>query len=176
MTVSSRSRLGCEQLEARENPSNVSVVYNSTHDLIITGDNAGNIFTLQENAAGDYFVQAGSGTTINGLPAVNLGAIKPVIISITGGNGNDNIAVYGVHPSNTLAITTGSGNDYVNLSGDVTKYVNVNVAAGNNTLTTTNVTASVSATIKAGTGDNVWVDNSLHAASLKQSGWTKIEP
>ena len=171
-----RSCLNCESLESRETPSNVSVVYNSAHNLIVTGNNSGNIFTLEENLAGDYYVTAGNGTTVNGVYAVNLGVIHPVNIEITDGNGSNYFAIYGVHPSNSLSVHTGTGNDYVTISGVETDYVNVNEGAGENTLRTTSVVALEGADIKAGSGYNVWIDEVLRSNGyLQQSGWSLID-
>lgn len=175
MVAGLRMSLNCEQLEPRENPSNVTVVYNSAHNLIITGDNGNNVFILEENLAGDYYVTAGTGTTVNGSSFVQLGVIHPVIIEIADGNGDDHMAVYGVHPSYILGVRTGNGNDFVNLSGVTTDYVGVKLGNGSNLLETNSVVALKGAMISAGYGKNEWIDNGFKSDGyLGESGWGVI--
>jgi hypothetical protein len=168
-----RTTLNCEQLESRTNPGNVRA-FVSQGSLWVYGDNSGVTFTVQENLAGDYFVIAGAGTTINGTSAVGFGAIHPINVTADAGKGDNHIAIYGVHPSNILWMTLGSGNDYVNLSGDHANYVSVNEGGGNNTLVTTQVYATASATFLAGNGYNVWYDNGYEAGQVVERGWSEI--
>jgi hypothetical protein len=177
MTLSStRTRLNCEQLESRSNPANVGVSYVGGI-LTITGDNNSNLFIVQENQLGDYFVEGGTGTLINGKSAINLGNITPNNINISDGNGNDHIAIYGVHAAGNLVVITGiSGNAFVNISGAISSYMEVDLRGSNNTLETSAVTARVGAYIVAsGKGFNVWVDNGLSTSKyLVDSGWSEI--
>jgi len=169
-----KHRLNCEELESRRNPSVVSVAFTGGN-LNITGDNAGNIFTLQENVQGAYFMTAGSNTFLNGAAAIFLGSIRPVNIYIRDGNGSDHIQVIGVRGVNIFNVQTGTGNDFVNLAGVSANYVGVFENFGNNTLETTNVVAHIGASLIAGNGFNEWIDNSLSAGVyLNERGWSEI--
>src|SRR5580698_6787001 len=127
MTPSSnRTRLNCEQLESRSNPSNVSVAYVGGI-LTIAGGNNGNLFIVEENQLGDYYVEGGTGTLINGKSAIGLGAITPNNINISDGNGNDHIAIYGVHAAGNLVVITGDRSAYVNIAGATSNYMEVDL-------------------------------------------------
>lgn len=173
-TATVRSQLRCEELESRANPTNVAVSF-SDHTLYITADSGKNIFTVQENLAGAYAVTAGAGTLVNGRSADYLGVIDPTTVEIRAGNGQNNIAVYGVKPSVTFSLVLGSGNDFVNLSGVTSRYVNVNLGGGENTLETTNVVAQNVAAVRVEGGPSTWYDTSFRVGQyLVDGGWSQI--
>lgn len=175
ITHSSRTKLNCEELESRSNPSNLLAVLNSANDLIVYGGNAGSEIVLEENMAGDYYVMGINGTTLDGRSVVNFGVIHPtnVLIEMTGGN--NQIQVIGIHATGTFAILTGNGNDYVNMSGVDADRVGVNLQGGNNTLKTTLVVAQIGANFVAGSGTSVWYDDDVLVGQyLMHSGWSQI--
>jgi hypothetical protein len=177
MTTSAlRTRLCCEQLESRANPSNVSISV-SHNILYVTADGGDDIFTLQQTVTGAYAVTAGAGTLVNGRTAYNVGVIHPARIMIRAGNGNDHIAVLNANPSVAFSLILGGGSDFVNLSGVYAPIVNVNLGGGANTLYTTQVVAASGANIVSEGSPSVWYDTSFRSNHyLNDTGWSQIVP
>jgi hypothetical protein len=172
---SGHTRLNCEQLESRSNPSNISVSF-SANTLAITGGPAIHQYTVEETSGGDFLIIGQNGTTVNGKAEINYGKINVSNLNINDGNGSNRITVIGVHVSDGFNLTTGNGNDVVTLDDVVATNITVHEEGGNNVLTTTGVIGINSAAIDAGSGFNIWYDNSVLAGnSLTYKGWSEIQ-
>lgn len=75
MFDTTRTRLGCESLEARDTPAgNVTAIFQGGN-WMLRGDAADNQISVVRDAAGNVTVTGLSGTTINGQASVNLGRV-----------------------------------------------------------------------------------------------------
>ena len=92
-------------------------------DLVITGDDLGNVFTLDQpgGPGTDYRLIGNDTTTINGgpspitLPGSGAAVTNDILIDLLGGD--DIVRVAGVHAPDDLEIDAGVGNDLVAVFG-----------------------------------------------------------
>jgi hypothetical protein len=111
-------RLSCDQLEPRDNPAgNVTAVILPNGYLYVRGDAADNLFSIQQNAAGDLYVFGRSGTTVNGLGWVYLGRGNLTGVSVIADAGNDLAEMIGVRASDLIYTQMGNENDGVAMYG-----------------------------------------------------------
>jgi hypothetical protein len=136
-----RTRLACDQLEARENPAGNVVASLSGGTLRVAGDAADNQISIQQNAAGDIIIYGYDGTAVNGLPSVYVGrgvldrlevdmadgadyadtsgVLVNIDLTLYGGNGHDTLAVYNSSAGNSIAVGGGPDNDYIAITNAV---------------------------------------------------------
>jgi hypothetical protein len=110
-TDPNRARLGCESLEARDNPAGNVTATLSDGWLIVNGDSNDNLISVQQNQAGDIIVYGYNGTLVNGLSAVYIGTFRLNGLLINMGDGNDYADAAGVLVNVNLGINGGNGND-----------------------------------------------------------------
>lgn len=111
ITNTPRARLGCETLEARDNPAgNVSVALVGGW-LDVVGDAADNQISIQQNYFGDIVVYGYGGTTVNGVSAFFVGNGRLERLTVNMGNGNDYADVAGLFVTTDMTLYGGFGND-----------------------------------------------------------------
>jgi hypothetical protein len=150
---SHRARLGCERLEARENPAGGNVtVFVSGGSLFVIGDSADNAVTVRQDSFGNVLVAGVFGTTVNGQQVVNVGAFVPTDAVVNGGFGNDQLDVAGLVTVRGLTVDGGSGDDLVQLRGTNSAFLTVNTHDGNDLLIATDTIARIGAQFNMGAG------------------------
>jgi hypothetical protein len=160
MTVTNKSnnrapRLGCEQLEARENPAGGNVTaFVSGGQLFVIGDALDNAVTVRQDEFGNVIIAGVFGTTVNGQQVVNLGAFVPSDVFMSGGFGNDQLDVAGLVVANELRVSGGSGNDLVQLRGTNSAFLTVATHDGNDLIIGQDVVARVGAQFNGGSGSD----------------------
>src|SRR4051794_9259875 len=165
-----------ESLERRTMlASNVSVGFDATDALLITGDKKDNNIAIVEDPNGGLMLSS-SNSRINGLSTpLDLGSLLSSNPNFNGdivvdlGSGNDDFSVTGnaqaAALSDNVTITGGAGNDAITLNAlDTTGDVTINAGAGNDSI---NITGGAvgSLTINAGQGqDRVSVSGNTDAS------------
>lgn len=150
------TRLGCEQLEHRDNPAgNMVAFFNSVGELNVFGDGLDNAVSVQQNGFGDLFIFGVNGTTINGLSAIFLGRGVLNGLHVEGGFGNDLLEVLGVRTPGVIVVGGGEGNDGIHVNGVVANAVGIGGWTGNDVVTTANVFVGSFAWIDGGAGFDV---------------------
>jgi hypothetical protein len=148
-----RTRLNCEQLEARENPSGNVSVFLSGGSLFVIGDGNHNAATTRQDSSGNIVIAGVSGTTINGQSVIVLPPIVPFNAVFDGGFGFDQIDISGLQVANNLRVAGGPGNDLVTIrDGTSSAFMNVTLDDGNDTLIGHNIVARVGAQFSGGFG------------------------
>jgi hypothetical protein len=146
-----RARLGCEALEARENPSgNMAAFFSAGGVLNVFGDASDNAVSIQQNGLGDTIIYGVNGTTINGLSAIYVGRGALGGLHVEGGFGNDLVEVMGMQTPGDIVIGTGAGNDGIHVNGVVVRALGIDAGIGNDTVTVGNVYLSSFAWISGG--------------------------
>jgi hypothetical protein len=177
------ARLGCEALEARDNPAGNVTAFLSGGQLIVIGDALDNAFSIQQNALRDIIIYGVNGTAINGLPAVYVGRGTLSGLFINSGLGNDLVEVLGVQTpgnvtvwtdfgndgvhlngiaANTIGVTTGPGDDIVNEFNLFTNIIGTNLGPGNDAVLASNVNVSVYASFVGGDGSDVFYNRGIN--------------
>jgi len=166
MTTSSRPRLNCEQLEARENPAGNVNVFISGGQLFVIGDAFDNAVSTQQDAFGNIVVIGVNGTTVNGMSAISLGSFIPMDAIFVGGAGNDQIDVAGLFVTRQITVSGGPGNDLVQLRGVNANFITVGMHDGNDTLIGLTVRARTGMQIDGGTGFDIALLRNIFAGSF----------
>jgi hypothetical protein len=151
--IAPRTRLNCEQLETRDNPSgNVSVAF-SAGTLFVIGDGNHNAVTTRQDAFGNIIIAGVFGTSVNGQSVIVLPPTVPFNAVFDGGNGFDQIDISGLTVTNSLRVAGGVGNDLITLRDGVNAaFMNVTLDAGNDTLIANGVVARIGAQFSGGFG------------------------
>jgi hypothetical protein len=162
-----RARLGCEQLEVRENPAGGNVsVFVSGGQLFVLGDAADNAVTVRQDEFGNVLVAGVYGTTVNGQQVVNLGSFVPLDAVVNGGLGNDQLDVAGLVTARELRVVGGAGDDLVQLRGTNSAFLTVNLQDGNDTVIATDTVARVGAQFAGGNGFDTAMLRNFYAESF----------
>jgi hypothetical protein len=155
------TRLGCEQLEYRDNPAgNMTAVF-SNGELLIFGDALDNAVSVQQNAFADTIIYGVNGTTINGQSAIYVGRGALGGLRIDSAAGNDLIEVLGVQTPGVIGIWGGEGNDGIHVNGVVAWQVGAGGWTGNDVITMTSVYAWGWIWVGGGPGSDVFDNNGI---------------
>jgi hypothetical protein len=126
-TTRTRARLGCESLEARENPSgNVAVSFGEV--LQLRGDAADNDVRITQSN-GVITVEGLNGTTVNGRAVLRSSAL-PEKVDVKLSGGNDRLITNGLRAAVDMNIEMDQGHDRVILR-NTSAGVNLSVKMGN---------------------------------------------
>ncbi|HJZ58925.1 MAG TPA: hypothetical protein VKE74_28535 [Gemmataceae bacterium] len=145
-------RLGCEQLEARDNPAGNVIAVFSGFDFFVIGDANPNDFVVTMDGASRITVTGRNGTTVNGQASVTFQPFIPNNVSIRGMEGNDTIQVAGLFATNIIAITAGDENDAIFVSNSQAPVIGIDAQGGNDTVGLFGVAAPYALIVFGGTG------------------------
>lgn len=147
------TRLGCERLEARENPAgNVITTILPDGVLYIRGDALDNRVSVQQYANGDLFAYGVAGTTVNGQSVVYLGNGYPTGVAFVMDAGNDLLEMIGVRTGGGIWGQMGNENDGLALYNVMAGALQPMMEGGDDVVVTDSVYVSGYCEINGGTG------------------------
>jgi hypothetical protein len=150
------TRLGCEQLEHRDNPAgNMAAFFSADGVLNVFGDGLDNAVSIQQNGFGDTIIFGVNGTLINGLSAIFVGRGTLAGVNVDGGFGNDLLEVLGVQTPGNIVVQGGVGNDGIHVNGVLATAVGISGWVGNDVITTANIFVASFAVVDGGFGFDV---------------------
>ena len=147
------TRLGCERLEARENPAgNVLATILPDGVLYLRGDAADNLISVQQHANGDLFAYGVAGTTVNGLSMIYLGRGYPTGVAFLMDAGNDLLEMIGVRTGGGIWGQMGNENDGLALYNVMAGALQPKMEGGDDVVVTDSVYVHGYCEINGGTG------------------------
>lgn len=145
--------LGCERLEARENPAgNVLVTLLPDGVLYVRGDASDNQVSVQQQTNGDLFAYGMSGTTVNNQAMIYLGRLWVTGVAVVGDAGNDLFEVIGVQTSGGFWGNMGNENDGLAMYSVKAAALNVNMEGGDDVVVTDSVSVGGYCRVDGGSG------------------------
>ena len=168
MTTASNTRLldlGLEALEHRRLlAGNVQAAVTGGGDLVIAGDNDGNLIRVTTLASGEFRVDGLDGTTVNGNSSTETFSGVTDDLRINLRNGQNFLLFDELSVPDLLSIRTGSGNDRITFNGDggfaqsIGGDLNINTGSGSDGILTILHVADISVgedlTINTGSGSD----------------------
>ncbi|MCI0700140.1 MAG: hypothetical protein L0241_03525 [Planctomycetia bacterium] len=155
-------RLGCEQLEARENPDGNVAVAVSGGVIFVAGDAFNNRVVINQDVFGNVFATGLNNTTVNGVTQIFLGRGIPNRLIMDMGAGNDRTEVLDMTVFGHIEILGGLGDDSTfllrNRAGGV---VAVNGTSGNDETWISGVNAALVVAEGDVGFDRVHIDNAF---------------
>lgn len=174
--MTTTNHLACERLEDRDTPAGNVSAYISGAQLFVIGDANDNLVSVQQDAAGNVSVIGQEGTTVNGQASVYLGQGLLSDAIVQGGGGNDQLDVVGIYATNSISVTTGDGNDLIQLREVTANYVSAYAQGGSDRVVSSNLIAQVGATLSGGAGTDVWQNYYLYAGQyFNYEGFESIQ-
>ena len=151
---SDRTFLGCERLESREVPAGNVIAFLRGPDLIVAGDAANNLFSIQQNGNGDLVIHGVAGTTINGQSSVFLGRGVLNNVFVDSGAGQDLVEMIGVNAGG-IGVALGHENDGVALYGVMCGALQLLGQGGDDIFVTDGVWVAQWAELHGGPGNDI---------------------
>lgn len=149
------ARLGCEVLEARENPAgNVLITILPDGVLYVRGDGVDNQVSVQQQPNGDLFAYGVSGTTVNNQSMIYLGRLFVTGVAVVGDAGADLFEVIGVRTGGGVWGSMGNENDGLALYSVTAGALNVSMEGGDDVVVTDGVTVGGFCRIDGGSGSD----------------------
>jgi hypothetical protein len=153
--LSNAVRLGCEKLEARENPSgNVIATLLADGTLYLRGDAADNAVSVQQDVYGNNFVYGVGGTTINNQSYAYISSGTLAGVTAVTDAGNDTVEFVNIHTPGTITVQAGNENDGVVLYNVTAGNMALSMEGGDDTFVTDNVWVSGTAVLDGGSGND----------------------